>query len=121
MECIFAVNITAGGVPGKPEAVLLRALEPVVGEDLIAKRRRIVSGKVANLTNGPGRLCAAMGITRAQNKLDVTLKPLYINDSSPVALEDIVATTRVGVNYAGEWKTLPWRFYIKGNGYVSVK
>ncbi len=117
----FCVNITAGGVPGKPEAVLLRALEPVVGEDLIAKRRRMVPGKIANLTNGPGRLCAAMGITRAQNKLDVTLKPLYINDASTVALEDIVATTRVGVNYAGEWKSLPWRFYIKGNGYVSVK
>ena len=117
----FCVNITAGNMAGKPEAVLLRALEPVAGENIMAKRRRVNGGGMGNLTNGPGRLCMAMGITKAQHMLDVTAPPLYIKDAPPVASEEIVETTRVGVEYAGEWKNLPWRFYIKGNKYVSVK
>jgi DNA-3-methyladenine glycosylase len=87
----------------------------------MARRRRVNGGGMGNLTNGPGRLCMAMGITKAQHMLDVTVPPLYIKDELPVASEEIVETTRVGVEYAGEWKNLPWRFYIKGNKYVSVK
>jgi DNA-3-methyladenine glycosylase len=117
----FCVNITAGDVPGKPEAVLLRALEPVTGEEIMTKRRRTVRGKIVNLTNGPGRLCMAMGITKAQNKMDVTAHPLCIKDAPPVAIEEVEVTTRIGVEYAGEWKNKPWRFYIKGNSFVSVK
>ena len=117
----FCLNITAGNIVGKPEAVLLRALEPVAGENIMARRRRVNGGGVGNLTNGPGRLCMAMGITKAQHMLDVTVAPLYIKDAPLVDSEEIVETTRVGVEYAGEWKNLPWRFYIKGNKYVSVK
>jgi DNA-3-methyladenine glycosylase len=117
----FCVNITAGHMLGKPEAVLLRALEPVAGEKIMAKRRGVNGGRASNLAGGPGRLCAAMGITKAQNKLDVTVPPLYIKNASPVSSEDIVETTRVGVDYAGEWKNSPWRFYIKGNKYISKK
>ncbi len=58
---------------------------------------------------------------RLQNKADLTVPPLYINDAPPVPREEIVETTRVGVDYAGEWKNKPWRFYIKGNRFVSVK
>jgi DNA-3-methyladenine glycosylase len=117
----FCVNITAGDVAGKPEAVLLRALEPVGGEKIMASRRGVVGGRINSLAGGPGRLCMAMGITKAQNKLDVTKPPLYIKNAPPVSLEEIVETTRVGVDYAGEWKHSPWRFYIKGNKYVSMK
>ena len=117
----FCVNITAGKVLGKPEAVLLRALEPVAGEQIMAKRRGVNGGRINNLAGGPGRLCAAMGITKTQNKLDITVPPLYIKNAPSVSSEDIVETTRVGVDYAGEWKNSPWRFYIKGNKYVSKK
>jgi len=117
----YCVNLTAGDVPGKPEAVLIRALEPVSGEDLMARRRGFSGGRSGNLTGGPGRLCMAMGITKAQNKLDVTVPPLYVEDTSRVFDGEIVEAARVGVNYAGEWKDLPWRFYIEGNGFVSVK
>jgi len=115
------INVTAGVVQGKPEAVLIRALEPVAGVDVMAKRRGAALGKVAGLTNGPGRLCMAMGISRLQNKLDLTVPPLYIQDAAPIAQEDIVEAPRIGVDYAGEWKNKPWRFYVKGNRHVSKK
>ncbi len=115
----YCINVTAGAVPEKPEAVLIRALEPVAGEDLMAKRRGAALGKVAGLTNGPGRLCMAMGITKLQHKLDLTTPPLYIQDASSIADEDIVETTRIGIDYSGDWKNKPWRFYIKGNSFVS--
>jgi DNA-3-methyladenine glycosylase len=112
------INITAGSIPGKPEAVLIRALEPLEGVELMAKRRGCPE-KPVNLTNGPGRLCIAMGISRAQNLQDLTVSPLYLEDAPEVPLDEIVASKRVGVDYAGEWKDLPWRFYVKNNLFVS--
>jgi DNA-3-methyladenine glycosylase len=61
----------------------------------------------------------AMNITKTENKLDVTTPPLYIKDAEPVAESDIAESSRVGVDYAAEWKHKPWRFYIKNNPYVS--
>jgi len=69
----FCINATAGDREGKPEAVLIRALEPVIGQDLMEKRRG-AKAKPANLTNGPGRLCMAMGITKTQNKAKYSCK-----------------------------------------------
>lgn len=117
----YCINVTAGPAPGKPEAVLIRALEPVDGVDLMAKRRGLPDGKAVTLTSGPSRLCMAMGISKDQNNLDVTVLPLYITDASSVNPADIAETTRIGVDYAGEWKNKPWRFYVKGNKYVSKK
>lgn len=117
----YCFNLTTGEVPGKPEAVLLRALEPIEGEDLMAKRRGAKQGKFTGLTNGPSRLCMAMSITKTQNKLDLTSPPLYIKDAAPIRQEDIIETTRIGVDYAGECKNYPWRFYLKDNKFVSVK
>jgi DNA-3-methyladenine glycosylase len=116
----YCFNVTAGNVPGKPEAVLIRALEPVAGEEIMAKRRG-QQVKVANLTNGPSKLCMAMGISKVQNKTDLTASPLYIESASLIPQNDIVETTRVGVDYSGEWKNKPWRFYIRDNKFVSVK
>jgi len=116
----YCFNITAGNVHGKPEAVLIRALEPVTGEEIMSKRRG-QQVKVTNLTNGPSKLCMAMSISKAQNKTDLTAPPLYIKDSPTVSQYDIVETTRVGVDYSGEWKNMPWRFYIRDNRFVSVK
>jgi len=87
----------------------------------MAKRRGARQAKAANLTNGPSKLCMAMGISKSQNKTDLTSPPLYIEDAPPVPKEDIVETTRIGVDYAGEWKNRPWRFYIKRNIFVSAK
>ena len=115
----YCVNMTAGAVPGKPEAVLIRALEPVEGQELMAKRRGNPKGKVQILTNGPGRLCMALGITKAQYGADLTMPPFCIKDAKPVPSQDIVETTRVGIDYAAEWVLKPWRFYIKNNSYVS--
>jgi len=116
----YCFNVTAGNGPGKPEAVLIRALEPVTGEELMAQRR-CQQVKVANLANGPSKLCMAMGISKAQNKNDLTAPPLYIEGASLVSQDDIVETTRVGVDYSGEWKNKPWRFYIRNNRFVSLK
>jgi len=117
----YCFNLTAGNIPGKPEAVLIRALEPVGGKDLMAKRRGTAIGKNANLTSGPSRLCMAMGISKSQNKTDLTTPPLYLKNAPTLLQEDIVETTRVGVDYSGEWKNKFWRFYVKGNRFVSVK
>ncbi len=116
----YCLNVTAGSVSGKPEAVLIRALEPVAGEEIMAKRRGR-QAKFANLTNGPGKLCMAMGISKTQNKTDLTAPPLYIENAPLVPQGDIVETTRVGVDYSGEWKNKLWRFYIRNNRFVSVK
>jgi DNA-3-methyladenine glycosylase len=117
----YCFNVTAGHVPGKPEAVLIRALEPVAGQDIMAKRRGVRQAKATNLTNGPSKLCMAMDISKSQNKTDLTSPPLYIKNAPPVPKEDIVETTRIGVDYADEWKNHPWRFYIKRNIFVSAK
>ncbi len=116
----YCFNVTAGNVPEKPEAVLIRTLEPVAGEEIMIKRRG-QQVKIANLTNGPSKLCMAMGISKAQNKATLTAPPLYIEDVSIIHKNNIVETTRVGVDYSGEWKNMPWRFYIKDNRFVSVK
>jgi DNA-3-methyladenine glycosylase len=116
----YCFNVTAGSVSGMPEAVLIRALEPVTGKDIMAKRRSIAKARTKNLTNGPSKLCIAMGISKLQNKMDMTAPPLYIQDAPLVSHEDIVKATRVGVDYAGKWKNKSWRFYIKGNTFVSV-
>lgn len=113
----YCVNMTAGSVSGKPEAVLIRAVEPVEGQMLMAQRRMCPNGKT--LTNGPGRLCMALGITKAQYGADLTVPPFYIEDAPTVPNQDIVETSRIGIDYAAEWKDKPWRFYIKGNSYVS--
>jgi DNA-3-methyladenine glycosylase len=116
----YCFNVTAGAVAGKPEAVLLRALEPVEGAELM-QRRRPKARELENLANGPSKLCTAMDLTRTQNGHDVTTPPLYIENAPPVAPEEIVCAPRIGVDYADEWKQMPWRFYIKGNTFVSVK
>jgi DNA-3-methyladenine glycosylase len=117
----YCFNITAGNIAGKPEAVLLRALEPIEGKKIMAKRRGAIAEKPIKLTSGPSRLCMAMGISKAQNKTDMTAPPLYIRDAPTIPEGDIMEAERVGVDYAGEWKNKPWRFYIKESSFVSKK
>ncbi len=116
----YCFNVTAGEEAGKPEAVLLRALEPLKGVELMKQRRTVAKG-VVNLANGPSKLCMAIGVSKELNGHDMTLLPLHIVGGESVPEKDIVNTTRIGVDYADDWKHKPWRFYIKDNAYISVK
>jgi DNA-3-methyladenine glycosylase len=118
----YCFNVVSGAVPEKPEAVLFRALEPLEGIEIIERSRPCAHGKHAELANGPGKLCMAMGLTKRQNGADLCAPPFYIKDDDVIVAEnDILQTTRIGVDYADEWKHKPWRFYIKDCPFVSVK
>lgn len=104
---------------GVPHAVLIRGLEPVVGKDVMLRRRNMKLLK-ANLTAGPGALAKAMGIDKRLNAKDLLGDEIWIADEGSVLdYRDIVAVPRVGVDYAGDHALLPWRYYIKGNKFVS--
>jgi DNA-3-methyladenine glycosylase len=117
----YCFNVTAGNVAGKPEAALIRALESLEGKDIMSNRRGATHEKAVTLTNGPGKLCMAMGISKVQNCADLIMPPFYIMDAPTVLPENIVETERIGIDYAREWRNKPWRFYIKGNASISAK
>ena len=117
----YCLNVTGGSVPGKPEAILVRALEPLSGVEIMIERRRLSKNRTINLTDGPGRLCMAMGISTRQNGADLCAKPLHIDAGVDVDPAEIVQTTRINVDYAGEWKGLPWRLYLRDNDFVSKR
>ncbi len=102
-----------------PEAVLVRALEPVEGIEVMGLRRRGPRGGV-HLTSGPGKLTKALGIDRSFNGKSLLDDEIWIEDSgTKLASKMIVASERIGIDYAGEDARLPWRFTIKGNAWVS--
>jgi DNA-3-methyladenine glycosylase len=111
---------------GVAAAVLIRAVEPREGFNRMLGNRglsepRINSRNVANIANGPGRLCQAFGIGPELNGADLTGRPLYITAGVTDSAHDtlpIVQTTRIGITRAVD---LPWRFYIRGNPHVSVR
>ena len=119
----FCMNVVTA-VPGAPEAVLLRALEPVAGEDLMRERRGARAATAA-LARGPGNLTRALAIDRRQNGIDLATSELRIlrpaDDSFPrPAPRDIVRSPRIGVDYAGAWAKRRWRFSLRGSASVSV-
>ncbi|MCR4433143.1 MAG: DNA-3-methyladenine glycosylase [Caldiserica bacterium] len=98
-----------------PAAVLIRALEPFEGIELMLERRKVKSRR--EIANGPGKLTLALGITREMNGWDLCTSDLWIEEGrSP---EKIGQGTRIGVHYAGEWKEKPWRFFEVGSEYLS--
>ena len=113
MHCCF--NVTAN-TDGKPECVLVRALQPLDGIDLMKTRRKTSS--LLNLCSGPGKLCAAMRITLELYGADLCGDELYILDEG---FSDVkaAASTRIGIDYAGEYRKKLWRFFVEGNEYVS--
>lgn len=108
------LNLVTGAV-GQPEAVLVRAVEPLCGLEIMSKRRNVPADQKV-LTNGPGKLCQAFGITRAHNGRDLTSGELFLSagQAGPIG-----RSPRVGVDYAGSWAARPWRFFERGNPYVS--
>lgn len=101
---------------GVGEAVLIRALEPVEGVQLMRNRRG--RERMAELCGGPAKLVQAMGIARQHNGADLTEGPLFICRGKIKKQEKVVATTRIGIKEGVE---LPLRFYIDGNLYISRK
>jgi DNA-3-methyladenine glycosylase len=102
---------------GLPSAVLVRALEPLDGLELMHQRRPRTT-HTADLTNGPGKLCAALGITGAMNGLNLRRKPIVIRQGEPVGESDIDVTTRIGIapERCADW---PLRWIVKDNRFVS--
>lgn len=110
-------NVVTGPL-NTPHAVLIRGVEPVIGTEIMLQRRGMALLK-PNLTAGPGALSKALGIDRTFNAKDLTGEEIWIEDGWDVDLESIVAAPRVGVGYAADHALLPWRYYIKGNRFVS--
>ena len=108
-----------------PEAVLIRALEPLEGIDLMNKHRKIdltdVNGrKFKNLTNGPSKLCQAFDINTTLNGIDLCKNELYIMSNNSVDInKEIMATPRINIDYAEEYKDKLWRFFLKDNEFIS--
>jgi len=104
---------------GTPHAVLIRGIEPVKGIDIMLRRRNMVILK-PNITAGPGALSKAMGIDKGLNAKDLLGDEIWIEDKGIVFPGDqIVSSARVGVDYAEDHALLPWRYYIRGNKFVS--
>jgi DNA-3-methyladenine glycosylase len=102
---------------GTPHAILVRALEPVEGLATIRKRRHLQHDH--NLTNGPGKLCIALGIDRRLDRADLLGKSVWLEEYEAVGRSMIESGPRIGIDYAEDWVSKPWRFWIRGNKYVS--
>jgi DNA-3-methyladenine glycosylase len=88
-------------------AVLIRAVEPLEGLESELK------------TNGPGKLCRALHLSRVHNRLDLTKSHVFLEEGPPVLRRQIARGPRIGVEYAGVWAQKPYRFWIRDNPYVS--
>lgn len=102
--------------------MLIRALEPVDGMDLMLKRRnlsRINSSNLKNLTNGPVKLCEAMDIDAKINGNNLCGDELFILGQKLGANEKILTSTRINIDYAEEDQFKPWRFILEGNKFLS--
>jgi len=109
--CVNAVT----GSEGIGEAVLIRALEPIMGIETMQRNRGVSDARL--LCRGPGRLCAALGVTGALNGIDLIAGPLWIAGESTTGAP-IACTTRIGVTRAADRL---WRYYLQGSPYISRK
>lgn len=108
-------------VDGLADAVLIRAVEPIVGIKEMLQRRNMTA-MAKNLTAGPGLLTQALGINLSHYGESLTGPAIWLqNDGIKVQEEQVIASTRIGVAYAGEDALLPWRFTIKDNPWISRK
>lgn len=119
----YCFNIVAKE-EGVPEAVLIRAIEPIEGANGMALYRygknydELNNYQKNNLTNGPGKLSMALKIDKTLDKEDLCKDRLYLEEGQQDKF-NIIETTRIGIDYAEEAKDFPYRFYIEGNPYVS--
>jgi DNA-3-methyladenine glycosylase len=100
---------------GLASAVLIRAIEPIQGLELM-KERRPAARRDLDLTNGPGKLCAALGIDVRHNTLRLDRRPIMIREGERVPAADVVVTPRIGIRESADW---PLRWIVAGNPFVS--
>lgn len=110
------INIVSGDI-GAPEAILIRAIEPIEGIDKMIQNRN--NQPISNLTNGPGKLTKALNITMASYGKPIWQPPVYILEGIKPA--QISSGPRIGIENTGEARDYPWRFWITGNKFVSKK
>ncbi|WNS42141.1 DNA-3-methyladenine glycosylase [Paenibacillus sp. MMS20-IR301] len=107
-----------------PHAVLIRAVEPLTAKDaeLMAACRGTAVRKPSDLSGGPGKLCRALAVDKTLNaaRLDLRGGPLWLEQGEAPESLDIVQSPRINIPYAEEYAERPWRFYLRGNPYVSV-
>lgn len=109
-------NVVAN-VKNKPEAVLIRAIEPLEGVELMKARRN--TDNIYNLCSGPGKLCGALGITRFDSGVDLCADELYILDKPLPENAKILVSPRINIDYAEEYRDVLWRFFLADNRFVS--
>ena len=107
------------GINNSPQAVLIRAVEPIEGIERLRKNRAAKTDK--NLTNGPGKLTQAMEINSSFNSQSVENKELYFSRGEKIKINQIIKAPRINIDYAEECKDLLLRFYLKGNKFISAK
>ena len=114
----YQLNIVTGPAD-HPHVVLIRAVEPVEGIEIMRQRRGAMKDR--NLTSGPGKLCIALNINRDLNGEDLRGKQIWLEDHRSFTSEEIAVGKRIGIDYAGKDAEKPWRFWVKDNAYVSRK
>ncbi len=112
------LNIVTGKI-NEPEAVLIRAVEPIDGIEIMQKNRK--KSDIKNLTNGPSKLCMAFGIDKSLNKQNIFGDNFYIAEIENQKKFNIISSKRINIDYAKKYKDKLWRFYIEGNTFVSKK
>lgn len=106
------------GTEGTGDAVLIRALEPTIGLEMMQKRMN--TGSPRRITSGPGKLAKALGIDRSFNGKWLQDNDVWLEDTGiKIGTSKIVSSKRIGIEYAGEDAKLPWRFTIKDNPWIS--
>jgi len=119
----FCANVVTGR-EGIGEAVLIRAIEPLVGIEMMMKNRQkgrlhLLDGAyLINLTNGPAKFCQAFGLARQENGLDLLDSEIIIAEGVPIPSKLIKRSSRIGIQQGLEKR---WRFFIAGNPWVSRK
>lgn len=112
------LNIVTG-IEGMSHAALIRAIEPIDGLDVMCERIGIFDNK-KRLCQGPGALAKALGLSKLHNGADLQDDLIWLTEEGPSYTdEQVIASARVGMNFDGPYKTIPWRFYVKGNPHVS--
>lgn len=111
----FCCNVVAGG-EGHGAAVLIRAVEPLEGQEIMSQNRRGITGE--NITNGPAKFCQAFQIDKRFNGHNLRKAPIKLLIKPPLPQQKVVQTTRIGISQAAD---VPWRFYEKDNSFVSRK
>lgn len=107
------------GAKNNPQAVLIRGIEPLLGVDIMLKRRNMLA-LAPRITAGPGSVAKALGVDKQLNAKDLLGDEIWIEESGlHLHADAVISSPRVGVDYAEDHALLPWRYYIKGNSYVS--